>query len=243
MNRIKCAVVSMTGAAPGTDGADYLRWHLLDHMPEQYQLPGMLLGTRWAADEACVAARLEAVGPFRDLRNVVQYLMGEPVQRTLDEFLELGQRLRDVGRFPMRRPSIQLTAHALLHASAAPSALISPEVVPFRPHRGVLVLVEQPTGERSIDEWLTWTQASHAHELLHVPGCAGACMYGTRTPWSTPARFDVGEQYLTVVYLDDDPITVIEALEPVVRSRWSSCAVTPLLAAPMRSMDRWDAWP
>lgn len=50
MNRVKAGFFSFTAAAPPDDDGSYLRWHLLDHMPEQYQLPGIVLGLRWIAD-------------------------------------------------------------------------------------------------------------------------------------------------------------------------------------------------
>jgi hypothetical protein len=244
MNRIKCGIVSMTGSSPTGDDSEYLAWHLLDHMPEQFQLAGMLNATRWTADDACVAARLEVDDRFVGLRNIVQYLIGDPVQQTIDDFLELGQRLRERGRFPMRMPSLQLGAYALLHAYAAPRALISADVVPFRPHRGVIVIVEEPTtSDSSLDEWLVWAHAEHAAQLLDTHGCAGAWMFGSTNTWQTQTRLDVGQQFVTIAYCDDDPVVVTAALAPLLRERWSSGAVRPLLAAPLRSMIRWDAWP
>ena len=44
MNRVKAAFFSFTPPAPPDDDGSYLRWHLLDHMPEQYRLPGIQLG-------------------------------------------------------------------------------------------------------------------------------------------------------------------------------------------------------
>ncbi len=54
MNRVRAAFFSFTPPAPpGDDMGGYLRWHLLDHMPEQYQLPGILHATRWMAGDDC----------------------------------------------------------------------------------------------------------------------------------------------------------------------------------------------
>ena len=52
MNPIKVGVFSLTGGALSGDDAAYLRWHLLDHQPEQYSIPGMRLGTRWRSLKA-----------------------------------------------------------------------------------------------------------------------------------------------------------------------------------------------
>lgn len=63
MIRVKAGIFSLTAAAPADDDGSYLRWHLLDHMPEQYQLPGIVHGLRWIADGDYVDHRLVAHGP------------------------------------------------------------------------------------------------------------------------------------------------------------------------------------
>ena len=51
MNPVKVGFFSMTGGALSGDDDAYLQWHLLDHLPEQYSIAGIRLGTRWRADE------------------------------------------------------------------------------------------------------------------------------------------------------------------------------------------------
>ena len=46
MIRVKAAFFSFTPPAPADDDGSYLRWHLLDHMVEQYQLPGIQYALR-----------------------------------------------------------------------------------------------------------------------------------------------------------------------------------------------------
>lgn len=242
MIRVKAGVFSFTAAAPPDDDGSYLRWHLLDHMPEQFQLSGIVHAHRWIADGDYPASRIAGAGPLAEIGNVVNYLVGDPVEQTLDDFMELGGRLREVGRFPELRPGLQLAPLALLRWHAAPRALISAEVVPWRPHRGVLLVVEQPTGE-PVDAWLQWVHAEHLPALLDVPGVAGAWTYGTTRYWQLHPRYARDEQYVTVVYLDADPLATAAALRPVVEQRWASAAVRPLFAGPLRTMVSWDAWP
>jgi hypothetical protein len=49
-------------------------------------------------------------------------------------------------------------------------------------------------------------------------------------------------QLTTVIYLDDDPLVTTKALTPLLEERWSSGAVDPLFAGPLRTMIQWDAW-
>jgi hypothetical protein len=241
MIRVKVGIFSLTPPAPPDGDGSYLRWHLLDHMPEQYQLPGVVLGQRWIADGDYPARRIAGSGPLMDLGNVVNYLVGDPVQTTLDDFMQLGRRLAEAGRFPERRPSLGLRMLALLDWSAAPHALVSPEVVPFRPHRGVLLIIEEPT-DGVPASWLEWLRSEHHPTLLETPGTAGAWMYGSTGSWKLPAAATGPDVYATVVYLDDDPLATTKVLTPLVEQRWATGAVRPLFAGPLRSMVEWDAW-
>ena len=44
MNRVKVGFFSLSERSETGDDRSYLRWHQMDHMPEQYQLPGLILG-------------------------------------------------------------------------------------------------------------------------------------------------------------------------------------------------------
>jgi hypothetical protein len=243
MNRVKAGVFSCTATAAADGEKDYLRWHLLDHMPEQYQLPGIVLGSRWIADSAYRDSCITAHGAFGDLGNVVNYLVADPVEKTLHDFVRLGSQLREMGRFPYARKPLQLSGPALLRCYAAPSAQISPEVAPFRPHRGIVLLIEEPTGQGDLDRWLQWLHAQHYPALVDQAGTAGAWMFGSTRSWAMPAAaWHTGRQYITVIYLDDDPLKVTDSLTPLIEQRWASKAVRPLYAGPLRTMIAWDAW-
>ena len=241
MIRVKAGIFSLTAAPPPGDDGSYLRWHLLDHMPEQYQLAGIVQGLRWIADGDYVDHRLAAQGPLGDVGNAVHYLVSDPVEETFDDFVALGRTLRDNGRFPITRPSLQVAGLRLLQWQSAPHALISAEVVPFRPHRGILLIVEEPTDGRSND-WLQWLHAEHYPALLAAPGTAGAWTFGSTTAWQIPRGWRTDHQYITVVYLDGDPLAVTDALAPLIEQRWRSAAVRPVFAGPLRTMISWEAW-
>lgn len=240
MMRVKAGIFSLTPSLPPDDDGSYLRWHLLDHLPEQFQLPGIQHALRYIADGAYLGARIAGVGPLADVGGVMNYLVGDPVQQTHDNFMELGARLRELGRFPAQRPSLQLRMPALLRWYAAPRVLVSAEVVPWRPHRGVLLLVEAPTAQNR-SEWLHWLHSAHHPALLEVPGVAGVWLYSSTDTWTLHPHCRGAAQYITVVYLDEDPITVAAALVPLLEQRWASGAVRPLFAGPLRTMIEWEA--
>jgi hypothetical protein len=241
MNRVAASFFSITPPAPPDDDGSYLRWHLLDHMPEQFSLPGVVHALRWNADGDYPAHRLVADGDLAEVGGIVSYLFSEPVQQTYDDFMALGAHLAEVGRFPERRPSLQVRLLELISASAASRVQVSPEVVPFRPHRGVIAIVEYPVGDE--DGWTRWLHDTHLPELLEVPGVAGAWTYRTSEEWNLLAACQGEPQYTTVVFLDDDPLATMRLVTPLLESRWASGAVRPAFAAPLRTMMQWDAWP
>lgn len=241
MIRVKAAVFSFYPPAAPDDDGSYLRWHLLDHMPEQYQLPGIHYAQRYIADGDYLDSRIAAAEPLAQVGNIVNYLVGDPVQKTFDDLMELRHRLEEIGRFPEVRPMLQLRLLALLRWYAAPRALISAEVMPFRPHRGAFVVVEEPTST-DVETWLRWLHTDHYPAVLSIPGVAGVWMYGSTSTWDPHPMAKGDPQYISVIYLDDEPLAATKLLVPLVQDRWQSGAVRPLFAGPFRTMITWEAW-
>lgn len=229
--------MSTQGADDGD--RDYLRWHQLDHMPEQWQIAGVQWGQRWASTPPCRSARAAEEEAWAEVAHVVSYLMREPIEPTLDEFFSLAQRLRDQGRFPFMLPSRFQGALRLLEAHAAPRALVSPEVVPFRPNRGIYLILEEPADPEA---WDAYQQAVHQEvlpEVLAVPGVAGAWVFATTPALRHREIFSPGRYRITVCYLDEEPSEVGERLAEPLRRSWTA-ATRPLLAAPFESVVKWD---
>jgi len=218
------------------DDRDYLEWHQLDHMPEQWRIPGVVWGSRWASTAPCEAVRAVQVGEWAAVAHVVNYLMREPIEETLDDFFSLAQELRDAGRFSVGLPSVFQGALRLLETHAAPRVLVAPDVVPFRPNRGVYVVVEEPT---DTDRWDAYQQRVHRQTLpaiLAVPGVAGAWVFGTSPSVRPREIYSAGHYRITVCYLDDEPAAVGARLVEPLSQSWEGAPTRPLLAAPFESM-------
>jgi hypothetical protein len=239
VNRVKVGFFSLSGSSETGDDRPYLDWHQLDHMPEQYQLPGMVQGQRWAATARCREVTAVALDQWALVRHVVCYLMGDPVDETIDGFLTLGRHLAELGRFSQSLPSHYRGALRLLEAHAAPRVLISPEVVPFRPHLGVYLIVAESAGRPAEDAHRQRMHTEVLPTLASTPGVAGAWSYAT-TPAVHRPMFSGGDYQMTLCYLDADPATVGERLGPVVRDAWATAPGRLVLAAPFESMMRWD---
>jgi hypothetical protein len=65
------------------------------------------------------------------------------------------------------------------------------------------------------DAWLRRLHTENYPALLAIPGTAGAWTFGSSTGWShLPRGRQADHQYITVIYLDDDPLTTTDALAP-----------------------------
>ena len=152
MNKVKVGFFSFTEITDPSEHRSYNEWHQLDHMPEQYPLPGLAFGQRWVSTPACRAARAVDETLLAPVHYVTLYLMTEPVEPTLEEFHALGGRLRQLGRFHEHRRALVSGPFDLATCAAAERVAISADAVAYRPNRGVYVVVEDlptpdaPTG-------------------------------------------------------------------------------------------------
>jgi hypothetical protein len=147
--------------------------------------------------------------------------------------------LAEKGRMAPALPRQYIGGLRLLEALAAPRTLVSDEVVPYRPHSGIYLIVEEPTGEVTQDDYLQRLHTEVLPTLVSVPGVAGALTFGT-TPAIRLPSFTPGRYRITTCYLDDDPATVGQRLAPVLERIWEDAPVRPQLAAPFESMMIWD---
>jgi hypothetical protein len=229
---VAASVVSMSQRHPEGLDADYLEWHVLDHLPEQYRLTGLRLGQRWVSTPACRAARAVSEPPFDAVDHVVQYLFAEPVGPALDAFFPLGGALRRIGRMPMLLPRVMVGGWELVGARAAPRVLVGASVVPWRPATGVYAIVERIRGP---------VPGGGLDELVAVPGVAGAWCWAGAEPRHERLDSTAGLG-LTVCHLDGDPIAVAGAMGEVMDRRGADGALVALLAAPFELVraGEWD---
>ena len=225
-NKIRVGFFSFTEITDPGEHHSYNEWHQLDHMPEQYPLDGIAFGQRWVSTPACRAARSVSEEPLDAIHYMTLYLMTEPVDRTLREFMQLGRDLHEVGRFHLHRRARLSGPFAFGGAAVAPRVLVSAAAVPYRPNLGVHVEVEElPDGggsaaDAAVDE--------HLAALCGQPGVAGA--------WS----FADGQRRVTVAWLDAPPLEVHERLAPILARRRAAAAGRTILAGPFETITPWQ---
>ena len=234
-NRARVGVFSLAEHSPTGHDRDYLAWHLLDHLPEQYRIDGVLFGQRWVSTPACRAARADAAagGSLAPVDHVTHYLFGPPVDAALDDFLALGAELAGLDRYPTRLPSAMLANFEVAAVAAAPRVRVSPEAIPFRPNRGAYLVAEPAVDGVAAADHQAWTLENLA-QLVAVDGVAGAWRF---TPGSRrPDRFDARGLSLTICYLDAEPAEVAAGLERVLVPAWKRWGIRPELAGPFETV-------
>ena len=234
---VKFGVLSLSASSETGDDSEYLAWHQLDHMPQQWEIPGMVLGQRWASTPECRAARAAQDERFTPVNHVVHYLWGEPLASSIDDFFTLGAHLHKVGRFPHRLPAVFLGGFDLATMHAAPSALVSAEVVPFRPNRGMFLVVEYPADAGGATNATSW-KPDDVDAVLATEGVAGMWTFA---PGALRLdRFDTTGASASVVYLDDEPVATAARLDALLAARWARDGITPALAAPFVAVRPWE---
>ena len=233
MGKVKVGFFSFTEVTDPTRHHAYNEWHQLDHMPEQFPLEGVVYGQRWVSTPACRRARAVNGAALAPVHYMTLYLMGEPVDRTLDEFAALGEQLRSAGRFHRERRAHVSGPLSLSHAAAAPRVLVSAEAVPYRPNRGVYVVVREGDDTGPGDELAEW--------LLGASGVAGVWTFAPDARLERH-RWKMGGRSVTVCFLDEEPLEMAGALGALVKAVIGGPGRAVEFAGPFETITpwRWD---
>lgn len=156
---------------------NYNEWHQLDHRPENLALPGISWGDRWARDAECKQLS-HTSERFADVDYTAMYWFNSPTRDGVDDFDRLGEQTFQAGRDPLF-PAITRPLRAFFRpvkGYASPQALVSPDVLPYRPNRGIHITVTEYDNPHSlaVHEQHTWEDRSRIPDVLRVDGVAGA---------------------------------------------------------------------
>lgn len=224
---ISTLFVSMATRHPEGKDAEYLRWHTLDHRPEQHRLAAVRASLRLVSTPACRSARALTEGPLNAVDHVMTYFFADVAG--LHDFNELSTALGNAGRKLALLPPVERGVYDVQHKAAAPGIKAGSDVLPWLPARGVYLLVER--GSASPDP------------LLDVDGVTGVWSALSRRVDAKPASAQ-GNQSITYCFLDDDPVDTAERMRPVLTDRWADDRVEPLFAAPFFAVVpyEWDRY-
>ena len=211
---ISTLFVSMATRHPDGRDAEYLRWHTLDHRPEQHRLSSVRASLRLVSTRACRSARAAGQDRYDAIDHVMTYFFSDP--SGLDGFLDLAKALIGADRKLPLLPPVERGVYDVQNKSAAPRVKIGADVLPWWPIKGVYLLLER--GDAPADR------------LLDVDGVAGVWSAASLAVDKKMASAQAG-QSITYCFLDDDPVATAERLRPALEKRWSD-GIEPLLSGP-----------
>lgn len=234
----------------------YNRWHQLDHRPENLSLPGVAWGDRWARLHPDDAARPDS--PLDATDYVAMYWFRSPVQESVEAWDRLGEASFQWGRGPIipgvRRPL--LAFFRPVKGYAAPRVLVDPDVLPYRPNRGLhltLTRYPEPHGRQTHD-CFAWEDTRLIPQLLEVGGVAGAWTFSfshpqrhSSLPFGGAVEEPPGGLRIRMLYLDEDPGPTAEAIR-LTQRRVNSESGAPedvgevLFSSPLRTIIPWQDW-
>jgi hypothetical protein len=219
--------VSMARRHPDGADAEYLRWHTLDHRPEQHRLSAVRASLRLVSTPACRSARAASRDPHDDIDHVMTYFFTD--QSGMTGFLDLAKALIGAGRKLPLLPPVERGIYGVDAKTAAARVKVGADVLPWWPIRGVYLLLE--------------ANATAPTSLTDVDGVAGVWSGTSQSVDARLASAPVG-QTISYCFLDEDPVSSAQRLRPVLEKRWNDDGIEPLLAAPFHVVVpyEWDRY-
>jgi hypothetical protein len=212
---------------PQGGDAEYLRWHTLDHRPEQHRLSAVRASLRLVSTPECRAERACSEGQFDAVDHLMTYFFRDV--DGLQTFNELSTALGGADRKVALLPPVQRGVYDVQARVAAPRIKIGADVLPWWPARGVYLLLERGDTPPA--------------NLLDVDGVAGIWSARTREVDRSLANAEAGQQ-ISYCFLDDEPAATAARLRPVLEKRWTEGSIEPLFAAPFHPIVpyEWDRY-
>ena len=230
---VTAVFLSLSARHPDGRDAKYLEWHTLDHRAEQHRLHGLRGSLRFVSTPECRSIRVAADSRYEATDHVMVYLFAD--QGPMDVFYELGEELFKAERMQHRLPAVEADLYLLQGKTATPRAVAGADVLPWRPARGLYLLLELGTAAPD--------------QLIEIDGIAGVWWAAadsneteSRTWFGSLTPADEGVKQVSLCFIDGDPIDVAHRIQPALKDRWADGSVKPLLAAPFHTVVpfEWD---
>jgi len=235
LGKIESGFFSITAV---DDAENYVAWHQTDHTCEQFRISGLAWGHRYFAPPACVEASGHRPHELRDAVHIQNYLF-EDAANALTDFGALGLELMGRGRFRSGVRGFLQVPQRLTGTFAAPDLPIAADAVPYRPHTGIYLVVEEQLGPRHVAAWREQSGDDTLRGLLREDGVVGVWTYAAEDGGEVidgSVRMPSSTEQITAIYLDGDPVLVSSAIAGHLRRRWAGAPVRPILAGPYLSV-------
>jgi hypothetical protein len=224
VNKIKSGFFAFCEVTAPLDHVAYNVWHSFDHIPENLALNGVVLGVRWSAPRTYMEARFSKDPDLAANQYLVHYLMTEPLKEVIAEFVDIGTRLRDLGRFYADRDILYAGHHRFVESYVPAHSVISPEALPFCPHRGVYVLMADVVDQESEKEVAQWINDILIPEMIAVDDVLGTEWFKINEPSDVTFKFEGYSRYVLLTYLSGEPLELSARLRKRIEDAKSDLA-------------------
>ena len=248
------AFFSVMGVTDRARHREYNEYHQLDHRPENLALPGVAWGDRWVRSPDCAATSAGSDRSFDDSQYMAMYFLKPPLEESTRAWRQLGEHAYQMGRRPdmaWRKNHFQSFLFPV-KGYTAPRVLVSPEALPFRPVKGVHFTLSHfiEKGAETHDAF-AWYDRVRIPDLLSCRGVSGAWTFVGEDVFShtlsAPRETAPPATRITLLYLDEDPLEVLDGIRAREsewrksgRSRDLSGIEDIRFAAPYRTITPWE---
>ena len=225
---------------------EYNEYHQLDHRPSNLALPGVIWGDRWVRTPANAQASSGTDERLMATHYVAMYWFAEPLDRSIPEWQELGERSFQWGR----KPDTDWTRRKVgmfvpLKGYVPERVRVSEDALPFRPVTGIHVTVSEiaEPHRAATEEVYRWYDRVRIRSWCPATEWRGCDLYSEWAAFgSKEDRAHRAKYRITLVYLDGDP-GAFPAERASLPSGLDTAEVeTVLLDSPLRPIEpwRWD---
>jgi len=212
----------------------------LDLQPEIMNSPGVALAERWVRPADCAAVGTGSDAALAATHYAELVLFRAPADASIRAYQETCERAVQLGQdrvcmnFQLQEFFVPLKAYA------TPRILVAPEVVPFRPARGLYVIVSRfLTHDAAAEAAFRWYDETRIPDLLGCRGAAGAWLLATEALFHWQRDLTQPALRLVLVWLDGDPLEF--AADVRQRTLPGNSAVEKILfAGPLRTIVPWQ---
>ena len=154
MGEIRGAFVGLIQVRDPQRASAYDDWHATDHLAENWALPEVVFASRWRASPAQLAGRRVAEPALAGPQFLISYFFREPLDDAIEAFVALGNRLVAAGRGFAERDVVFGRYFELESARLADGVELSPDALPYRRHRGVVLQLWEVGDSPDPPAWL-----------------------------------------------------------------------------------------
>lgn len=210
----KAAILSFTEIERDRHPA-FNEWHFFEHMPDEFTVEGVVAAERLVATPELQGRRYVTDTALATIQYFGYYFVSQPVRKAFSDIEALGRAVRAADRsFERKGPSAGYRIVGTRSSARVPNP---PEVLPFRPHRGVYVTVEDPTQGarvRDLERADANAEQGEVQGILEVPGVAGCWSFrSAKLVEITNENPAPARRKVRVFWLDGDPLAVTDAID------------------------------